>query len=131
MEAGLHLFLEAEIKRTDISDEELAARLKDQGINKSAASLANKLAKGTFPITFFLACPDALELEGIRLEDMQDGRVTKGMTIPRQLILVIAISATILGSALGKSPKPSTGGQSPSNQTIQLAAPRPKSKSGS
>ena len=54
---------------------------------------------------------------------MHDGRVIKGMTIPRQLILVIAISATILGSALGKSPKPSTGGQSPSNQTIQLAAP--------
>jgi hypothetical protein len=54
---------------------------------------------------------------------MHDGRVIKGMTIPRQLILVIAISATILGSALGKSPKPSTGGQSPSNQTIRLAAP--------
>jgi hypothetical protein len=57
---------------------------------------------------------------------MHDGRVIKGMTIPRQLILVIAISATILGSALGKSPKPSTGGQSPSNQTIQLAAPPTK-----
>jgi len=62
--------LKAEIKRADISYEELAARLKEHGINESAASLANKLARGTFAATWFLACLAALELDGIRLEDI-------------------------------------------------------------
>jgi hypothetical protein len=57
-------------KRADISYEELATRLKDRGINENAASLANKLARGTFAATWFLACLAALELEGIRLEDL-------------------------------------------------------------
>ena len=52
--------------RADISYEELAARLKDHGINESAASLANKLARGTFAATWFLACLVALELESVR-----------------------------------------------------------------
>jgi hypothetical protein len=69
-EDRVRLFLKAEIKRADISYEELAARLKDHGINENAASLANKLARGTFAATWFLACLAALELEGIRLEDI-------------------------------------------------------------
>jgi hypothetical protein len=55
-EDRVRLFLKAEIKRADISYEELAARLKDHGINENAASLANKLARGTFAATWFLAC---------------------------------------------------------------------------
>ncbi|MGO9719541.1 MAG: DUF6471 domain-containing protein [Methylocella sp.] len=66
----MRLLLKAEIKRADISYEELAARLKEHGINESAASLANKLARGTFAATWFLACLAALELDGIRLEDI-------------------------------------------------------------
>jgi hypothetical protein len=69
-EDRVRLFLKAEIKRADISYEELAARLKDHGINENAASLANKLARGTFAATWFLACLAALELDGIRLEDI-------------------------------------------------------------
>jgi hypothetical protein len=69
-EDRVRLFLKAEIKRADISYEELATRLKDHGINESAASLANKLARGTFAATWFLACLAALELDGIRLEDI-------------------------------------------------------------
>jgi len=34
------------------------------------ASISNKLARGTFPATFFLVTLAALELEGIRLEDI-------------------------------------------------------------
>ncbi len=64
------LYLKAEIKRADITYEELAERLKSHGINENAASIANKLARGTFSATFMLACMAALELEGMRLEDL-------------------------------------------------------------
>jgi Domain of unknown function (DUF6471) len=64
------LYLKAEIKRADITYEELAKRLKDHGFDENAASIANKLARGTFSATFMLACMAALELEGMRLEDL-------------------------------------------------------------
>jgi hypothetical protein len=64
------LYLKAEIKRADVTYEELAKRLKAHGFNENAASIANKLSRGTFAATFFLACLAALELEGIRLEDL-------------------------------------------------------------
>jgi len=64
------LYLKAEIKRADVTYEELAKRLKAHGFNENAASIANKLARGTFAATFFLACLAALEIEGLRLEDL-------------------------------------------------------------
>jgi hypothetical protein len=64
------LFLKAEIKRADITYEELAERLKEHGFRENAASIANKLARGTFTATFFLATLVALELDGLRLEDL-------------------------------------------------------------
>ncbi len=69
-EDRVRLFLKAEIKRADISYEELAERLKAHGFNENAASIANKLARGTFAATFFMACLAALELEGIKLEEI-------------------------------------------------------------
>jgi len=33
-------------------------------------SITSKLARGTFVATFFIACLAALELEGVRLEDL-------------------------------------------------------------
>jgi hypothetical protein len=52
------------------SVEELATRLKPHGVTENAASIANKLARGTFAAAFFLACLAALEFEGIRSEDI-------------------------------------------------------------
>jgi Domain of unknown function (DUF6471) len=63
-------FLKAEIKRADLTYDELAKRLKSHGFNENAASIANKLSRGTFAATFFLAALVALELEVIRLEDI-------------------------------------------------------------
>jgi hypothetical protein len=63
-------FLKAELKRADVTYEELAIRLKKHGMEETAASIANKLSRGTFPATFLLATLAALELEGIRLEDL-------------------------------------------------------------
>jgi hypothetical protein len=64
------LYLKAEIKRADITYEELARRLDQHDIKENAASIANKLARGTFAATFFLATLAALESEGLRLEDL-------------------------------------------------------------
>jgi hypothetical protein len=63
-------FLKAELKRADVTYEELAARLKEHGLNETRDSIAAKLKRGTFAATFFLGCIAALEMEGIRLEDI-------------------------------------------------------------
>ncbi|WP_246785345.1 DUF6471 domain-containing protein [Bradyrhizobium sp. cir1] len=48
----------------------LAKRLKKQGLKETEASVTNKLARGTFPATFFLVCIAALELDGVALEEI-------------------------------------------------------------
>ena len=63
-------FLKAEIAKAEITYEELAKRLKRHGLKETKASVTNKLARGTFPATFFLAALAALELPGVRLEDV-------------------------------------------------------------
>jgi 3-mercaptopyruvate sulfurtransferase SseA len=64
------LFLKAEIKRADMTYEELAKRLKEHGIEENAASIANKLSRGTFAATFFLASLAAIGCETVQLEDI-------------------------------------------------------------
>jgi len=64
------LFLKAEIKRADITYEELATRLERHGIKENAASIANKLARGTFAATFFLATMKAIGREQVNLADL-------------------------------------------------------------
>lgn len=63
-------FLKAELKRADVTYEELARRLTEHGLNETRDSIASKLKRGTFAATFFIACLAALEMEGIRLEDI-------------------------------------------------------------
>lgn len=63
-------FLKHKLKDTDVTYEELAIRLKKHGLNETKASITNKLARGTFPATFFLACIAALELDGVALEEI-------------------------------------------------------------
>lgn len=63
-------FLKAELKRADVTYEELAKRLKKHGFEETEASIANKLSRGTFPATFFLATVAALGLEAIRIEEI-------------------------------------------------------------
>jgi hypothetical protein len=63
-------FLKAELKRAGVTYEELAKRLKSHGLEETEASITSKLGRGTFPATFFLATLVALELEGIKLEDI-------------------------------------------------------------
>jgi DNA (cytosine-5)-methyltransferase 1 len=63
-------FLKAELKRAGIGYKELAQRLQTHGMEETEAGIASKLARGTFAVSFFLACLSVLELEGVRLEDL-------------------------------------------------------------
>src|ERR1700730_11787142 len=63
-------FLKAELKRANVTYEELAKRLKNHGLDETRDSVPAKLNRGTFAATFLLACLAALELDGVRLEDI-------------------------------------------------------------
>ena len=60
-------FLKAEMKRAGVTYAELAARLKDHGLEETEASITSKLARGTFAATFMLGVLAALEMEGLSL----------------------------------------------------------------
>jgi hypothetical protein len=64
-------FLKAELKRANVTYEELAKRLKKHGLpNETKDSIKAKLMRGTFAATFMLATIAALELGGVNLEDL-------------------------------------------------------------
>ncbi len=63
-------FLKAELKRADITYEQLAERLKEHGFDETKASIANKLARATVSAAFLLAVVAVLGLTGIDLEDL-------------------------------------------------------------
>jgi hypothetical protein len=63
--------LKAELKRANVTYEELAKRLKQHGLpGETKDSIAAKLKRGTFAATFLLACIAALDLSGVSLEDI-------------------------------------------------------------
>ena len=64
-------FVKAELKRSELTYEELAKRLETHGLKETKTSIANKLKRGTFATTFFLATLAALGLEGMRLDDLR------------------------------------------------------------
>lgn len=64
-------FLKHKLREGEITYVELAKRLKKHGFKaETEASITNKLARGSFPATFFLACLAALELDGVALEEI-------------------------------------------------------------
>jgi hypothetical protein len=64
-------FLKAEMKRAGVTYADHAERLGKHGVKgETEASIKNKLARGTFPATFFVASLAALEKEELRLEDL-------------------------------------------------------------
>jgi hypothetical protein len=62
--------LKAELKRADLTYEELAEKLKKHGFKESKASIANKLARATLPAHFFLASLAAMGRDHLALEDI-------------------------------------------------------------
>jgi len=63
-------FLKTELKRADVTYEELAARLGHQGLDETRDSIAAKLKRGTFAATFLLASLAALGKKNLSLDDV-------------------------------------------------------------
>lgn len=64
-------FIKAELKRAKLTYANLAERLREHGLpGESETTIKAKLKRGTFSATFFLATLAALEMEGMRLEDL-------------------------------------------------------------
>jgi hypothetical protein len=62
---------DSELKRTGVTYGELAGLLAKHGLKKETAdSIKLKLARVTFAATFLLATLAALEMEGVKLEDI-------------------------------------------------------------
>ncbi len=62
--------IKAELKRADVTYEELAERLKKHGFKETKASIANKLARATMSAHFFLAALVAIGVAAVTLEDI-------------------------------------------------------------
>lgn len=63
-------FVKAELKRADVTYEELARRLREMGHEETKVSVSNKLSRGTFPATFFVAVMLAIGRENVNLADV-------------------------------------------------------------
>jgi hypothetical protein len=63
-------FLKQKLRESEVTYVELAKRLKKHGFKETEASVTNKLKRGTFSATFFLACLAAMELEGVALGEI-------------------------------------------------------------
>lgn len=67
----LSRFLKAELKRAGVTYAELARRLAKHGLKgETEISVKNKVIRGAFAATFMMAALAALEMEGIRLDDI-------------------------------------------------------------
>lgn len=62
--------LKVELKRANVTYEELARRLEAHGFSETKASIANKLARATMSAHFYLASMAAIGREQVRLEEI-------------------------------------------------------------
>ena len=63
-------FVKAELKRADVTYEELAEKLREMGLQETKISIASKLSRAGFSASFFLATMKAIGVEQVRLEDV-------------------------------------------------------------
>ena len=59
-----------ELKKAELTYEQLAERMKEHGFSESKASIANKLARGTFATPFYLAALVAIGRRSVSLEEI-------------------------------------------------------------
>lgn len=62
--------IKAELKRRNISYENLITMLEKIGVKETQSSILNKMSRGTFQFSFFLQCAAAIGLKNLRLEDI-------------------------------------------------------------
>jgi len=63
-------FVKAELKRADLTYEELADRLQEHGFTETKGSVAAKINRGSFPATFFVAVMKAIGRQTVNLEEV-------------------------------------------------------------
>jgi hypothetical protein len=63
-------YLKAELKRAGVGYKELAERLAAHGMEETETSITGKLARGSFPVSFFLACLTVLGIAAVALGDL-------------------------------------------------------------
>ena len=63
-------FVKAELKRAGVGYKELADRLNEHGLQETETSIAGKLARGAFAVSFFLATMKAIGRQTVNLEDV-------------------------------------------------------------
>ena len=63
-------YVKAKMKTAGVTYAEMVRRLEEHGFKETEASLTMKLKRGAFAATFLMACLAALELEGVRLEEL-------------------------------------------------------------
>ena len=62
--------LKAELKRKDVSYDQLIGLLEQIGVIETRASILNKFSRGTFQFSFFLQCASAIDLKVLHLEHL-------------------------------------------------------------
>ena len=62
--------LKVELKRAEVTYDQLAERLKEHGFKETKASIANKLSRATMSAHFFLASLAVIEHNIVRLDDI-------------------------------------------------------------
>lgn len=62
--------LKAELARAGVGYRELAERLKKHGMKETGVSIANKISRETFSVTFLLASLITVDAQTVRLEDI-------------------------------------------------------------
>lgn len=63
-------FRKNELKRANVTYEELANRLRGMGLRETKVLIASKLSRAGFSASFFLAVMKAIGVEQVRLEDV-------------------------------------------------------------
>jgi hypothetical protein len=63
-------FLKAELRKADVTYMELVRRMKKHGFKETEASITNKLRRGKFNATFFLAALAAIGSVSLNIEDI-------------------------------------------------------------
>jgi 3-mercaptopyruvate sulfurtransferase SseA len=61
--------LKAEVKRRNMTYDQLATKLAEIGVHDSARNIINKVNRGTFSAVFFIQCLKAIGCKSITLAD--------------------------------------------------------------
>jgi 3-mercaptopyruvate sulfurtransferase SseA len=59
--------LKAELKRRDVTYEQLAQKLREVGVNETPAAIANKISRGRFTAVFMMQALSVIGCKNLRL----------------------------------------------------------------